>query len=118
MDECPICGKRIDGRPRRCPECGAPLRDDPAGLERAEQSMRTPAGLRASFARFCLGLGMVVSLLGAVGAVALGIALLVRGAEYAALALAAAPVGFCVCVAHFLVFQKVRRLYDAGSGRG
>jgi len=112
MDRCPLCGRQVEGQPKECPDCGAPLRDDPAALQAAEQAVLGKRSSRGSFGRFCLVLGMIVSLISALAAPAVGLYLMTRGGEAALVGLIAAPLGLCLNVAQFLVFRKVHELYE------
>ncbi len=110
MDECPICGKVTQGNPDVCPACGTPLKIDGLTLKGAEDAIDN--GSSGGFGKFCLALGMVISLLHCVIIVVGGFFMTIYQPKMIFLWLLAVPLGFCLTVAQYIVFRKVHEIYD------
>ncbi len=105
MLKCPKCDSAVEDWMVTCPECDALLPESP-GSEPAAGAAESQHG----FAKFCLGLGMLSSLIGCVISVFCCVGLFGSGLYFYALIVG--PLSFCLLVAEFVVFQKVRQLLD------
>ena len=113
VTSCPNCHKNIPADAAACPECGWPIQADHPKKSRAEKALASGGQDRkpsVSFGRFCLGVGMFVSVLSCIATPLVGMKMAASGEPW--LAILFIPLGMCLAIAQYHVFRKVRELYD------